>query len=604
MKYSTKNNVAIVGAGPTSLFLLRHISLNSSEILRHFSEITIYEKSKNFGFGMPYNSQTTDVYNIANICCEEIPGLPQSLNEWILSQDSTFLKKWNIEKSKFSKHDLHSRLLLGTYFEEQFKLLINELKSNGFKIIEKVNSEIVDIIKLNSSNRFLIQTTAGNEESFSKIVIATGHQFTNEDSPECNYFASPWPIKKLIPKKNQYYNFPIGLLGASLSAFDVTSTLAHRHGTFEEIKGELHFKKNKNAENFKVVLHSSEGWLPHLQYEQLQPLREVYRHTTKDELLSLLSSDGFLSIQDFFDKIGRKVLIEALKKDKRTDLVTLLSDSKSSLDDLIEILSKEHKYVDSFVGMEQELKNASKNILQNKPTFWMETLDDLMYCLNFHSDILSAEDHIYLRSKVMPFLMNVIAALPLKSARILLALHKAKCVDLKAGKVEIENNNCGTTKIKVTTKDGQKFNEEYKMFINCAGQKTVEFNEYPFPSLVSNKIVSEAKAKFANFESSDKQKYSHWSDKISIKENKAHLNLGGIDIDYAFRVVKENGLVQENVHDLSCSHISGVRPYSYGLQASDANAAVLVESWLKLDLANENEKIDIEDITEIYDDII
>ena len=40
-------------------------------------------------------------------------------------------------------------------------------------------------------------------------------------------------------KKDEFYNYPIGILGASLSAFDVVSSLTHRHGKFVEEKGVL-----------------------------------------------------------------------------------------------------------------------------------------------------------------------------------------------------------------------------------------------------------------------------------------------------------------------------------------------------------------------------
>ena len=80
MEKTTLKNIAIIGAGPTTLFLLQHILENANKLLPIFKEITVFEKSKNLGSGMPYNSETTDIYNIANICCEEIPKLPQSLN--------------------------------------------------------------------------------------------------------------------------------------------------------------------------------------------------------------------------------------------------------------------------------------------------------------------------------------------------------------------------------------------------------------------------------------------------------------------------------------------------------------------------------------------
>jgi uncharacterized NAD(P)/FAD-binding protein YdhS len=70
----------------------------------------------------------------------------------------------------------------------------------------------------------------GERFSFDRVVLATGHYWPEVDHPERGYYTSPWPISKLLPTKSATYDFAIGTLGASLSAFDVVASLAHRHG--------------------------------------------------------------------------------------------------------------------------------------------------------------------------------------------------------------------------------------------------------------------------------------------------------------------------------------------------------------------------------------
>ena len=55
---------------------------------------------------------------------------------------------------------------------------------------------------------------------------------------------------------------------------------------------------------------------------------------------------------------------------------------------------------------------SEESVLEHKPIHWKETIDDLIYTLNFHAELMPAEDHLTLKSLVMPFLMNVIAAMP------------------------------------------------------------------------------------------------------------------------------------------------------------------------------------------------
>jgi uncharacterized NAD(P)/FAD-binding protein YdhS len=603
MERFPQKKLAILGAGPTALFLVNHILSNHQEVSKKFSSITIFEKEAEFGTGMPYNPKTTDIHNRANICCEEIPTLPKSLTNWLRGQNDDLLKAWNVDRATIATSSLYSRIVLGFYFQEQFQVVLAQLRNSGFEIIEMKNVEITDVIKNAKSDTFTVVEKNGNMHLFSKIVIAVGHKFQQNDNAEKLFFSSPWPINKLLPPKDEFYNFRIGLLGASLSAFDVVTSLAHRHGTFIKKNQQLEFVLNPKALNFKISMHTAEGWLPHLQYEQAEPLRGVYRLTTRKELIALIGRDGFLSIKSFFDHIGRKAVVKALRKDEKMGIAKIVNQAAFTFEDFIDKMESEYHYVNSFLGMETEMKEAVNNIRKNKPIFWMETLDDLMYCLNYHADLLSAEDYLYLRLKIMPFLMNVIAALPIQSAEILLALYKANCIELVTGKVEIKASSKKNI-ITVTAHDGSVRSETYNMFINCGGQQTVEIDSYPFKSLVESKTVSPAYAKFKATDSAAKLEHSEWKEKLFRKNEACYMKLGGIGIDSAFRVVQKEGTVEPNIQDVSCAHIAGARPYSYGLQACDANAAILVASWLKLEDKKINKKIEIEKITEIYDDLV
>src|SRR5690606_25369192 len=101
----------------------------------------------------------------------------------------------------------------------------------------------------------------------------------------------------------------------SLSAFDVISSLAHRHGDFVNDGGRLTYRPHPGTDNFKLVMHSSEGLLPHLQFGQMEPLREIYRHFSREQFFALIDEEGFLRLETFFDRLCRPVLREAFAKD-------------------------------------------------------------------------------------------------------------------------------------------------------------------------------------------------------------------------------------------------------------------------------------------------
>ena len=600
---SDLSNIAIIGSGPTALYLLKYIWENIAVLKKSINKITIFEKEKVMGMGMPYHPNTTDIYNLSNIASEEIPMLQESLGDWLRKQSKDDLKKLNINVLPIDDTEVYNRVALGHYFQEQFRLLLSALKSTAIEVIEQCECEVTDISQV-KEDELIITDCYNKEHTFSTVVIANGHEWKGEDKIETGYYASPWPIHKLLPKSNDVHNFTIGTLGASLSAFDVVTSLSHRHGVFISEDNKLTYIKNDDAPNFKIVLHSSRGWLPHLQYEQQEPIREIYRHFSRDQLLALIDEKGFMSIEDFFDNLCRPALISAFSKDKLMDVVEKLQDETFSFKDLVAMMSEKHEYVNSFEGMRSELVTARKSVNRKIPINWMETLDDLMYSLNYHAELLSAEDHLFFHSEIISFLMNVIAALPLPSAEILLALYDANSIELKAGYVSFpddtsENN---TTKIIVESEDGCKEELEYKLFVNCGGHKNLEIDDYPFQSLVKQGLVQPANAKFTNPNINEKLSSKLDPDTIINEDGIPKLKLSGIDIDSSYRTINKNGTPNYFLYDINFTHTNGLRPYSYGLQACSATSLILVESWLAEIVVGEDVGEDIESITELYEE--
>ncbi|WP_313717605.1 FAD/NAD(P)-binding protein, partial [Kaistella carnis] len=57
------SNIAIIGSGPTGLYLLQYIWEHIDVLASEIKEITIFEKEDILGMGMPYHPKTTDIYN-------------------------------------------------------------------------------------------------------------------------------------------------------------------------------------------------------------------------------------------------------------------------------------------------------------------------------------------------------------------------------------------------------------------------------------------------------------------------------------------------------------------------------------------------------------
>ena len=283
MEKEINKQLIIIGGGPSSLFLLMNLLSISEQSKPILNKIIILEKNEILGPGMPFNENYNDIHNLANITGEEIPTLPQSLKQWLEDQDVKMLQEWNIKSKDISDKNLYPRIVLGKYFTAQYDLIINELIAKNISFNICLNEEVIDIIKHAEDE---IEVITKSRKSFigNKLVISTGHGSLEktEKNKELNYFSSPWPISKLFPKVTHFYNFEIGILGASLSAFDVTSALAHHHGQFINTDNQLKYFLHDGAEGFKIALHSADGLLPHLQYEQRNAMRKVYRHISKE----------------------------------------------------------------------------------------------------------------------------------------------------------------------------------------------------------------------------------------------------------------------------------------------------------------------------------
>ena len=142
-------------------------------------------------------------------------------------------------------------------------------------------------------------------------------------------------------------------------------------------------------------------------------MRLIYRHVDREKLLKLRDEEGFLRLETYFDAVCRPALAEAFRKDSMGEMVGKLANSQFKMADFVETMSDKHDYDNAFEGMRREMIEARRSVLEHKPIHWKEVIDDLMYTLNFHADLMPAEDHVTFRKTVMPFLMNVIAAMPL-----------------------------------------------------------------------------------------------------------------------------------------------------------------------------------------------
>lgn len=590
-------NLALVGSGPTALFLLKHVLDSAGHLRGNITSITVLEKGPAAGYGMPYHPDTTDIHNLANISSEEIPELPESLIAWLRQQTDEALASWRMERATLSASEVYPRLAVGAYLKSQFDALVNGLEAQGVPTQVLTGHLVADIKKQENGALSLTIEGKGSLE-FDSVVIATGHAWPLQDDLAHGHYFSPWPIRKLLPAAGTFINTPVGILGASLSAFDVVSSLAHRHGQFVRTDMGLKYEAFPGSEGFGLVLHSAEGWLPHLQFEQEHPLREIYRHVERERMFSLIDERGFLRLAQYFDKACRPALLEAFRKDGMEEMMGILTDEQFGFEQFVEEMTARHRYPNAFEGMGAEMVEARISVLHHKPIHWKETIDDLMYTLNFHAELLPAEDHLTFRKVVSPFLMNVIAAMPLPSGSILLALHEAGVLHLEKGRVTINDDQTEEGVTQVTIEDAdQSATARYRMFVECGGQQPMGASGYPFPSLAADGNICDAVAGFSDPRAAE----GFPTDRLVTRQGSLVFLTGGVGIDSAYRVIAADGIADPAIFDLAFPHTSGTRPYSYGLQACSATSRIVVEAWVEAVRKAVPVEGNLEDIATLYE---
>lgn len=594
-------NMALIGSGASAIYLLNQIATHTGKLSGFLDSITILEKTSLAGCGMPYHPETTDVHNLSNISSEELPELPETFYDWLLARDPDQLRDWLIDPAEIDKSEVYGRLPLGAYLHAQYRTLLSRITAASIAVSEETRCNVTDIFPDDSGGKFHIETSDRERMTFDSVVIATGHCWSGEDDAENGYYSSPWPISKILPAEGEYRNVRIGTLGASLSAFDVISSLSHRHGDFRKNGEHLTYHPFPGTENFHLTMHSADGWLPHLQFSQDEPFRVIYRHVGREELLALRDDDGWLRISDYFEKVCRPALLEAFTKDGFNDVAGKLESPGFGFADFVKLMSDKHEYSDAFAGMAEEMIAARDSVENHKPIHWKEVMDDLMYTLNFHAELMPAEDHLFFKKEVMPFLMSVIAAMPLPSGEMLLALHAAGKLDLVPGRVSLGDDARKDGSTTVTVDDsGEKKRITYGMFIDCSGQKPMELEEYAFQGLVKSGHVRSARAEFASEENYLELERKGEDAHIFKTASKHLLHTGGIEIDASYRLVGKNGSPDSGIFDIAFPHTSGVRPYSYGLQACNAAAEIVVGAWLEAIDKGADIEGDLEQTTERY----
>jgi len=430
--------------------------------------ISIYEKEKEAGVGMPYNDDENSRMMLANIASREIPPIKSTYLDWLLEQDEKLLSRYRVNKACLHDRQFLPRILLGEYFRAQFLALVVTAHKKGFGVKVHESCAVTEMeatsdgVKLWSEGKLV-------SKLFDLVVIATGHTWPENEETTRGYFPSPCSglLDARIPACK------VGIMGTSLSAIDASMAVVAQHGNFLEEKDEdLRFDIDQSSEGLAITLMSRSGILPEADFYcpiPYEPLRIATEQSFKGEIET--GASGLL------DRIFSLVALEIEEADPAwSERVSL---SKLDADNFANAYFADRQNHDAFRWAEYSVKEFERNKREKHTVPWRYAILRLHEVVQEVVPYLDEEDRERFNSGLCKVFVDNYAAIPSESIRRLLALRKAGLIELVELGHDYDIDVTDDHTVVATGPDRQTFD----VFIDARGQKPLTFKDLPFPSL-------------------------------------------------------------------------------------------------------------------------
>lgn len=561
--------IAILGGGPSGLFMFKRlVDANRTDIA-----ITIFERKKKLGAGMPYSAEGANDEHITNVSSNEIPMLVTSLADWIKSVSKDTLDKFHIDPKRFNEYKVLPRLLFGQYLTAQFDLLQKQAKEKGITYDVFYNSQVTDITDHPEKEMVMVEVDHQEKFEFEQVIICTGHNWPHQHEGKIpGYFDSPYPPVKLALKLNH----PVAIKGSSLTAVDAIRTLSRHNGTFnKDPDGRLSYCLLDDSPDFRLVLHTRNGMLPAVRFHLEDSHLSNDALLTEEEIAAhIAANNGFLSLDYIFEKDFKAPI-----KEKEPEFYEKIKDL--DIEEFVSAMMGLRERLDPFQLLKAEYAEAEKSIRRKESVYWKEMLGVLSFALNYPAKHLSAEDMQRLQRSLIPLISIVIAYIPQSSSEELIALHEAGVLDLVLAGDEshVEAVAEGGAIYHYTDESGKELSVFFNTYVDCVGQPHLPFEAFPFKGLLEKRTVSPAKLKFRSAEEGRKEMEE--GKEVTQDENgDYYLKVSGITINDHFQAVDNYGAFNDRVYIMAVPYIGGYNPDYSGLDFSEAASAVIIKRLL------------------------
>lgn len=460
------HRVCIIGTGPTALYTLRDLLAAPKPLA-----ITLYEKSGTAGTGMPYRADVNGPALLANIASVELPPVLEPLQRWLEGRSETGLDGLDVELEKIDERTFLPRIVLGTYFRDQFFRLLELGQQRGFAIEARVRHEILDIVPMPHAIRVSGTTDAGEGfvRDFDDVVVATGHMIDEEEAGDKRFHDSPYPTRRL-------HSCPpcrVGIVGTSLSAIDAAVTIAAQHGTFSG-DGRT-YVPYASSDSLRLTLMSRNGYLPEADFYCPLPYQP----------LDIFSEDAV----DAQIAAGSEKLLDRLFALFLQQLVSLApaypaAGQGTTADNFAARYFEDREQADPIEWARSNLREAETNHLRRQTVGWRYAILRMHEPFERAVGSFDETDGERFNAGLKRVFVDNYAAIPPASVRRILALADAGCLDiLRLGEdYELSDPEEGAS-FKLRHQEGERI---FDVVVVATGEPRRSHEDYPFPGLMDH----------------------------------------------------------------------------------------------------------------------
>jgi uncharacterized NAD(P)/FAD-binding protein YdhS len=450
--------VAVVGTGPTGIYSLQQLLATGRRLA-----VTLFEKGERAGIGMPYSPEHASKSMLANIASIEIPPVVVPYLDWLQAQPKAHLVSFGLEPEDLDDRQFTPRLLLGEYYRDQLLTLVERAKDAGHHIDIQESTEVLDIVP--HQDVLQVKTAKGWHGPFERVILATGHDFPDEDEATRSYYPSPWSglIDAQIPA------VLVGIMGTSLSSIDAAMAVANQHGRFRRKGDDLCFDIAPDTD-LHITLMSRSGILPEADFYCPIPYQPLTVLT--DEAVARCATEA-CPLDAVFDLVRAEILQADPAFALRIGLAGLDADSFAPA------YFAAREAADPFRWARKNLEEVERNKTDKVTVLWRYAL------LRMHEKVealvseLPEADRERFDGGLKKVFVDNYAAVPSESIRRLLALRDAGILSVLAlgEDYDLEREPTQTT---IRTCTGQYV---FPVFIDARGQKALTSKDMPFQSL-------------------------------------------------------------------------------------------------------------------------